>query len=253
MIRFAAAFVLSALCTSAVHAGIDLGQADCRVHSDYSLTIKPDSLVFARAEGHRADVVISQGTLQVNGRQVAVGVADRQRLLDIEHSVRTSVPEVQAIAHAAIAVAFEAVGEVSAAFARDADAARASAQRMSQAAHDLHARIDSSDSFAGWQHADIDRLVGGAVQSMVGEIAASVAARAVTVALSGDEKAAADLEARANGIEKNVGRIIARHTKDLEERALGLCSRVRSLAGIEGQLDLRLSDGSRLDLVRIED
>ena len=150
-------------------------------------------------------------------------------------------------------VTFEAVGEVSAAFARDAQAARASAQRMSQAAHDLHVRIDSSDGFAGWQSADVDRLVGGAVESMVGEIAASVAARAVTVALSGDEKAAADLEARADGIEKNVDRIVARHTRDLEERASGLCSRVRSLANIESQLDLRLSDGSRLDLVRVDD
>ncbi|MEO7325621.1 MAG: DUF2884 family protein [Dokdonella sp.] len=253
MIRIVAACVLSALCTSIACAGIDLGQADCRVHSDYSLTIKPDSLVFTRAAGLHADVVISHGTLQIDGRQVAVAAEDRQRLLDIERGVRTSAPEVKAIAHAAIAVAFEAVGEVSAAFARDADAARASAQRMTQAAHDLHARIDTSDSFAGWQSADVERVIGGAVQSMVGEIAASVAARAVTVALSGDEKAAADLEARANGIEKNIDRIVARHTKDLEERALGLCSRVRSLAGIEGQLDLRLSDGSRLDLVRIED
>lgn len=253
MIRSTAAFVLSALCASAASAGIDLGQVDCRVHSDYSLTIKPDSLVFARADGHRADVVIAHGTLHVDGREVAVAAADRQRLLDIERGVRTSVPEVKAIAHAAIGIAFEAVGEVSAAFARDAQAARASAQRMSQAAHDLHARIDASDSFAGWQSADVEHLLGGAVESMVGEIAASVAARAVTVALSGDEKAAADLEARADGIEKNVDRIVARHTRDLEERALGLCSRVRSLASIESQLDLRLSDGSRLALVRVDE
>jgi hypothetical protein len=123
---------------------------------------------------------------------------------------------------------------------------------MSQAAHGLHERIDTSDSFAGWQSADVDRLIGGAVESMVGEIAASVAARAVTVALSGDEKAAADLEARANGIEKNVDRIVARHSKDLEARALGLCSRIRSLAGIESELGLRLPDGSRLELVRID-
>lgn len=252
MKRCLAAFASSVLCASAAHAGIDMRQADCGLHSNYSLTIKSDSLSFTRKSGQPAEVVIADGTLRVDGRLLAVDAADRQRLRDIEHGVRTSVPEVKAIAHAAIAIAFDAVGEVAAAFARDTDAARASAQRMTRAAHDLHQRIDDSDSFSGWQEADVDRLVGGAVESLVGEIMATVATRAVSVALSGDEKAAADLEARADGIEKNVDRLVARHTHDLEQRALGLCSRIRTLAGIENELGLRLPDGSRLDLVRVD-
>jgi hypothetical protein len=252
MKRCIAVFALSALCASAAHAGVDIRQADCGLHSDYSLTIKSDSLSFTRKSGHPAEIVIADGTLRVDDRLLSVDAADRQRLRDIERGVRTSVPEVKAIAHAAIAIAFDAVGEVAAAFARDAEAARASAQRMTRAAHDLHQRIDDSDSFSGWQEADVDRLVGGAVESLVGEIMATVATRAVTVALTGDEKAAADLEARANGIEKNVDRAVAKHTRDLEQRALGLCSRIRTLASIEDQLDLRLPDGSRLELVRVD-
>jgi hypothetical protein len=79
--------------------------------------IKPDALVFTRRDGTPVDIVIAAGSLRVDGRAVAIGAADRQRLIDIEHGVREALPEVKAIAHEAIAIAFEAVAEVSAAFA----------------------------------------------------------------------------------------------------------------------------------------
>lgn len=46
---------------------------------------------------------------------------------------------------------------------------------------------------------------------------------------------------------------VDRHTKYVDEGALRLCSGVRSLASLDGQPDLRLSDASHPDLVRVED
>jgi Protein of unknown function (DUF2884) len=253
MKRSMALLALALLGGSPAYADINIGHADCSLHSEYSLAINPNDLTFTRKTGPAATVVISDGTLRVDDRRLTTSAADQRRLRDIEQGVRQSIPEVKAIAHAAISIAFEAVGEVAAAFARDPESARASAQRLSRTAHDLDARIESSDGFSGWQKEDVDRVVGGAVQSVVGELAATVAARAVTVALSGDEKAAADLEARANGIDKTVDRILAKHSKDLDQRALGLCTRLRTLAGMEDRLELRLPDGKPLQLVHMQD
>ncbi|GAA0715916.1 DUF2884 family protein [Dokdonella soli] len=252
MNRSIALFALTALCASTAHANADIRHAGCDLHSDYSLKIEADRLVFTRGSGHPADVVIADGSLRVDGRAIAVSAGDRQRLRDIEHGVRDALPDVKAITHAAVAIAFEAVGEVSAAFAKDGDAARASALRMARTAHELDQRIDATEGFSDWQGADVDRLVGDAAGSLAGEIAGTVAARAVTVALSGDEKGAAEFEARASNIDKNIDRLVQKRSNELEVRAMGLCSRLRALASLQSALELRLPDGSRLDLVHVE-
>lgn len=245
-------FALTALSATAAHADIDIHGADCGLHSNYSLTINPDALVFAGKTGTPAEVIIANGTLRIDGRGVEVSAADRQRLLDIEHGVRDTLPEVKEIAHDAIAIAIEAVSEVSAAFAKDSEAARASAQRIARSARELDQRIATSNSFADWNDGDIERLLGGIVGTLVGEVVGNVAGQAITVALSGDEKAAAELEARADGLEKKINRAVERRSKELERRAMGLCPRLRTLARLESELDARLADGGRLDLVRVE-
>lgn len=124
MKRTTVLFALAALLAAPVHADIHIGTDDCRLHSDYSLAVNPDDLTFTRKDGSSATVVIANGTLRVDGRLLKVDSADQRRLLDMEHGVRQSVREVRAIAHAAISIAFEAVGEVAAAFVRDPAPAR---------------------------------------------------------------------------------------------------------------------------------
>jgi hypothetical protein len=253
MVRLVCGIALALAGISTAHAEIDLHGAECGLHSDYSLDIKPDALVFTRRDGTPVDIVIADGNLRVDGRVVAIGAADRKRLLDIEHGVREALPEVKAIAHEAIAIAFEAVAEVSAAFAKDGDAARASAQRLARSAHELDLRIDAGDSLAGWKNGEMDRIIEQAVGTLVGEVVGNVAGQAISVALSGDEKAAAELEARADGIDKKVDRIVERRRHELEQRAKGLGPRLHLLARLGSELDVRLADGKRLDLVRMDD
>lgn len=252
MYRLICSVALAVAGISAAHADIDLHGAHCGLHSDYSLEIKPDALVFTRKDGQPADIVIAGGSLRVDGRTVDLSAADRQRLIDIEHGVRDALPEIKAIAHDAIAIAFEAVTEVSAAFARDGDAARASAQRLARTAQELDRQIDTHDSLAGWKNGEMDRIIEQAVGTLVGEVVGNVAGQAISVALSGDEKAAAELEARADGIDKKVNRIVERRSHALEQRALGICPRLHLLARLESDLDVRLANGKRLDLVQME-
>lgn len=243
---------LSLAGAGAARADVDIHNSDCGLHSDYSLTIGAADLRFRREHGSPAEVVIAHGTLRVDGRDVAVGAADRQRLLDIEHGVRDAVPEVKAVAREAIAIALDAVAEVSAAFARDPQSARASAERLVRAGHELDQRLADNDHFSEWNDGDVDRLAETIAATLVSEIVGNVAGQAIAVAFSGDEKAAAELEARADGIEAKVERAVERRSKELERRAEGLCPRLRALAEAQSDLDVRLADGRRLDLVRVD-
>ena len=244
-----AAFVFAGL--SAAHAEVDLHGADCGLHSDYSMTIKPDALVFTRKDGTPGEVVIANGALRVDGRTVDLGAADRQRVLGIEHGVRDALPEIRAIVHDAVTIAFDAVAEVSAAFARDTDAARSSAERLARMAGDINRQIDANDSLVDWNKDKMDRIIEQAVGTLVAEVVGNVAGQAVSVALSGDERAAAELEARANGIDAKVERLVAKRSKDLEARAGGMCTRFRNLARLEAELEVRPL-GRRLDLVQVD-
>ena len=224
---------------------------DCGLHSNYSLSIKPDRLVFKRATGAPTEVEIADGTLRVDGALVATDAADQKRLRDAEREIRAIVPEVKTIAREAIAIAFDAIGQVSAAFAKDGDAARASASRIARAGRQIDRRIADTDSFDHWQDADVDALVESTIATLIPELVGNVTAQALKVAFSGDEAAAAELEARASGIEKSVERAVEKQSADLERRAMELCPRLRALDRVESELELRLADGSRLDLVRV--
>ena len=240
-----AAVLVPAVALAHVHIG------DCGVHSDYALSIKPDRLIFKRSSGTPSEVEIADGTLRVDGKLVATSDADAKRLRDAEHEVRSLVPEVKAIARDAIAIAFDAVGQVAAAFAHDGDAARRSAGRIARLGREIDRRIADADSFEHWQDADIDQLVESTVETVVPEIIGNVTAQALRVAFTGDEAAAAELEARASGIERSVERAVEKQAAALEGRAMSLCPRLRALDSVEKELDLRLADGSRLDLVRV--
>ena len=225
---------------------------DCDMSSDYALTIKPDRLVFKRHAGKPAEIEIADGTLRIDGKLIATSAADEHRLREAEREVRSLVPEVKTIARDAISIAFNAVGQVAAAVARDSDAARASAEHIAALGREIDRKIAETDSFDHWQDADIDRLVGSTVEAVVPEIVGNVTAEALKVAFTGDEAAAAELEARANSIEKSVDRAVEKQAAQLEVRAMSVCSRLKTLDRMQSDMDVRLPDGSRLNLVRVD-
>jgi hypothetical protein len=91
------------------------------------------------------------------------------------------------------------------------------------------------------------------VQSVLSDLIGDITAAAVEAALSGDETTVARIEARADGIERGVERVVERRSRELERRADALCPRLRALDRLESELDLRLADGGRLALVRVDD
>lgn len=217
----------------------------CDLQSPYSLRVQPQQLVFTRNSGSPAEVVIAGGHLRVDGRDIALSAADARRLGEYERGVRDLLPEVKSIAVQAVAVAFDAVGQVNAAFASSPADARAKAKRMQTLAADIERKIHDGQD---WGDAEIEGLVESAVGGLIGDLVGNVTAQALKIAFTGDEAAAAELEARASAIEKGVEKAVERSAEDLERRAEALCPRALALNRMAGELDVTLPGGGRLDL-----
>src|SRR5690242_4630152 len=86
----------------------DLATA-CQASSSYDLTVKPDSLMFDRAQPAPFHVQIADGSLRTDGKAVRLRDEDQDRLVLFERELRALVPRVRAVADAGVDLAVRAV------------------------------------------------------------------------------------------------------------------------------------------------
>lgn len=239
---------VAALCAGSASAR---GFTACEIDSDYDLTIGKEALTFTRSAGTPQRVVMREGTLSVDGVPQDLTAADTMRIETYERDIRAMVPEVKAIAVQAVGIATEAIVQVAAAFAGD-DVDTTRLARIDALGAELATRIEDSVDTAEWRDEQFDVAIENAMAELVPMIVGDIAAVAVTAALTGDEKKLADIEARAASLEREVETRVEARAGDLERRAEKLCPRMLALDEIESALDLRLADGSQLDLVRMD-
>ncbi len=231
-------------------ASINVDTVRCDVESDYSTRFDAREIAFTNSETKRVIRLLAGGVIEVDGRALNLNARDRAHAAELERAIRVIIPEAKALAVDAVGIAFEAVGHVSSAFASDAGAARESAMRIARTAEELKRAIKARDDWGPQSEQEISRLIEGSVGSLIGEMVGNITAQAIKVALSGDEAAVAELEARAGAIEANVEKAIGKHAKELESRADALCQRAHDLDVIESRISARLPDGSPLDLIQ---
>ncbi len=230
------------------HDGLDL----CDVDSDYDLRLSERAIVFSRDDGSPRTVEMSAGSLTVDGVEMKLSAEDRARIADYEASVREIVPEVKAIAFEAIQIAFGAVEQVARAFVSEEEITR-TAERMREARIAIERELEGAFEDNAWSERDFERVVEHSVESIVPLIIGDVVGNAIRIALTGDEAAAAELEARVEKMEAAIERDVERRADELEKRADALCPMVADLDRIESELTVRLADNSRLDLVELDD
>ena len=179
---------LSLVIASPAFAAVSLSTGNCNIHSDYSLKIEPTQLVLYQKDSTPEKLVISNGTLVADGVALKLSSADRERILGIERGVRELEPDIKAIAREAIAIALEAVTEVSASFAESPEDARESAIKIQRSAAELDAHIAGTDTIS---EVEVEAFVGKTVSVLIGNLVGNITSQALKVAFSGDEKAAA--------------------------------------------------------------
>lgn len=241
-----------ALCLDSAIASITIDSDHCDVHSSYSTKIDASRLMFTDKKALRVLTLLPSGVIEVDGRALNLNAADRQHAIALDRAIRAIVPEAKALAVDAVGIAFEAVGHVSTAFASDAHQARESAERIARTANELKRAINARDDWGPQSEDEISALIEGSVGSLIGEMVGNITAQAIKVALSGDEAAVAELEARAASIETNVEKAVGKHASALQARADALCQRARDLDRIESQISASLPDGSAIDLIQIK-
>lgn len=219
----------------------------CDIDSDYELHLTDQSLTWTRDKGPAAKVEMRAGKLWIDGREVALDRADRERVERIEATVREALPEVKAIAMDAVAIAFSAVEQVAHVFGSEGNTT-ARAEEFAKIRIVAEQRINDAFTRNAWNDDDFDAWIEDSVSKLVPIIAGDIASAAVKVALSGDEKGAAELEARAERLESTLEREVEKRADELEKRAEALCEVTNELDDVEDALAVRLDDGSRLDL-----
>ena len=149
----------------------------------------------------------------------------------------------------AVALAAEAVARVGAALGgKDGDAL---AQRIDKMRIDINARIENRYAAGEFDEQTFEREIESMVSEFVPAIAGEVAALAVTAALSGDEAAAKSFETRMKNFERDIEREMKARGEALERKAEALCPELRKIEALDEALEVRLADGSPLNLMSL--
>lgn len=225
----------------------------CNLNSEWSLQVDPATLAFSRDAGLPKHLELSRGVVRVDGRQLALNAADRSRIEAYEREIRALVPEVKAIATEAISIAFTAVDEVARMFVTGDQASHERvAEKLATARIVAMRHVEEAFHRGRWNEAEVERLVGDAVAEMLPVLVGDIVATAVRIALTGDESAAAELEARAKRLERTIEKKVEGRANDLKVRADALCLRLAALDRLEREVSAELAPGERFDLIRIK-
>lgn len=242
-VLFGAALALSA--TPALARHVDF----CDVDSAYDLKIGAESLSFQKRSGSPHDVRLQSGRLYIDGRELTLTAADRERIARMEAEIRALAPEVKAIAKEAVGIAFTAIVQVARTFSDVESEFARTRERLDTARAEIERRIDTEFDTQPWNELAFEKVIEDTVKSTVPVLVGDIVGKAVKVALSGDEKAAAELERRADDLERTLEREVEKKADALERRANALCPRIAALDRLESDLALRV-DGEPLDLIR---
>ncbi|QBB69899.1 DUF2884 family protein [Pseudolysobacter antarcticus] len=217
----------------------------CSVHSDYNFNFSDKALSFTNTNAKPRSIELRQGRLFIDGQEQVLSAADQKRIADLESGTRRLLAQVKEIGLDAADIAFDAIESVAVALtATDAKQQETLHRRLAFARDELRRGIDSRIQGSGWTDADIGQLVESSVKAMLPTLISQVTADAVRIALSGDEAAIKELEARADRMGKDIETKVEARAKVLEQRADALCPQFAQLGEIAAALDVRI-DGQR--------
>jgi hypothetical protein len=245
MHRLALLLLLSPLAAGAT-TGVSLDA--CRIESDYDLRLGREGITLRRDGGQPAEVRLAGRRLWIDGSEVALSARDRETVAAMQAEVDALLPEVRAIAIDAVGIAVAALTQVAGTLG-GADG-EPLARRMKSMEQAFVERLDAELAKGSWDSASMEAEIEALVAELAPQLAGNIAALAVKAALSGDEAAARDIERRAEAMERSLEAEMTQRSAALEARAEALCPRLERLDQLEEALELRLADGSRLDLVQ---
>jgi Protein of unknown function (DUF2884) len=248
-----AVIALAVVPVTAIASSISIDTDDCNVESQYSLELEGDGIAFSNKDASPKHVRLDRGRLFIDGSEIALSAADRHTIGNIEDEVLGITSEAIVIASEGIDIAFDALSEVSIALVEDSNRQTDLLRSMEKTRALVQTQIRDAvlrhpfdeNAFEALIESQIETLASELVKVVVGEFVP----RAIAAAFSGDEAAVAAIEARADKLEHEIETKVEAKAKQIEQRVEALCPRVKSLVDLEASLTVRLSDGSKLNLI----
>lgn len=242
----AAALMLASLPVAA-HDGSRVGhETHCDVHTDWSVKNHRLAFVFTREGGGPEEVGIGGGRLFIDGREQKLSAADHARLARMEAEMHALLPQVRTVVVEAVDIAFTALAEVARGLASDPSH---TVSELETARRRLRSQL---------QERPLSAMDGDAIGRTITPILTEYVPQIVGGAVSGALKAAFGGEAKAKDFEKKIQRMereldskVEARAKKLEPLAEAMCQRLKTLDNIDDELEYRLPDGGRLELLRV--
>ncbi|MEP6897786.1 MAG: DUF2884 family protein [Rhodanobacter sp.] len=238
-----------ALSAQAPAGGIQINADHCGFDTSYDVQARPDGIAFVRADGHPGRVFMHDGQLRIDGRRVDLGAEDATRLRQYEQDVRALLPEMADVAQQALGIAFDSLTTVAATFGSNADDRDALVKRLRQIHREALVKLDNGISSDHWNEHGFEDAIETQVENAANELASSVSGSVLASLVTGKTS---ELEARANSLDSSIDKEMTMRSGKLEARAKMLCPRLAELEQLQQQLDFRLADGSRLQLLTRE-
>ena len=247
MKRLAVLLLASAMAPAALAHDVR-NDVQCDVHSDYSMRMHGKAYVFTRDDGPGKHVALGGGRLFVDGKEVALTPADRERVRRFEAELNRMVPRAHEVVLEATDIAFTALTEVARGFAGDGGSGTIA--RLEQARRDVRADL-ARQPIVLFSDPDLGkRVIAPVITEYVPVIAGAAVRESLSAAFSGDEKRMRDFERRMDRMGEEIERKVDKRAEALEPKVEALCDSTRELDRIEDGLALRLDDGEPLDLLR---
>jgi hypothetical protein len=232
--------------TAPVAAHSNIHGHQCNIGSDWNVHMHRRAFVFSREGGQPAEVGIGGGRLFIDGKEQQLSDADHARVGQIERQMTDALPVLHDIVVEAVDIAFSALTEVARGLASDPKQAVADLQQAQ-----VRVRTQMQDKpLAAFDGNAIGRVIEPVIAEFVPQIVGGAVSSALGAAFGGEKKAN-DFEQRMSHMEQEIDRNVDKRAEALEPKADDLCNRLKSIDAIDDQLEFRLPDGGRLDLLRV--
>jgi hypothetical protein len=232
--------------------GLHINNDQCGFTTNYDVRVNPAGIAFDREAGQPTSIFMHAGRLLVDGKPVAVSDADAGRLRLYEGQVRALLPEVAGIVREGLDIGFSAMTTVATTFAENSEERQHLLERLNRNHVAELRQIDQGIGSGVWKQHEMTDVIEQGVEGTVSEMVSTFTANAVKAALSGDQSKVAALQARADSLDKSIDKEVNARADRLGQRAEALCPRLTTMEQLQQQLQFRLSDGSRLQLLSRE-
>ncbi len=218
----------------------------CNFESDYTFSQQGRTLIFSKDAAPGKRIMIQDGRMVVDGKELSLSSADKERVAEFESEMRLLIPQVKQVTTEAIDIAFTALIEVSRGL--NGEQNNPTIRKLQNAQVALRKSIDKNPELV--INDDIDeKIIEPIVTDFVPDVVGAAVKQALSLAFSGDEAKAKAFEKRMDNMGKEIETKVEARAKKLEPLAQAMCTRVRNMDSIEGSISVRLSNKEKINLL----